>query len=139
MEFISQGFECILNARNKCPYVDNELVLKMGRNIKLYLSKSGSYRFVMYKNKKPISALQVMSKDKNIGIVANAITIKEERRRGYATRLYNTALSVIPIISHSTNLSEEGRLFSLSTDKHREQYTPCLQLTYTKIHSHENN
>jgi len=87
----------------------------MGKNIKLYVSEEeGSYRFVMYKNKKPCSALQVMSRDKNTGIVANVITIKEERRKGYAKKLYNTALRLIPTIVHSTNLSEEGK--ALSTD-----------------------
>lgn len=112
--FKSYGFETILNPRSQCPYTGKETVKILDNNVKLYADEeNGSYRFVMYKKGRSISALQLMKRpDKDIVVVANVLTVKQHRRKGYAKIVWNEAKKLFPIIQHSSNLSEDGKIFA---------------------------
>ena len=109
--FRSYGFETILNPRSRCPYTGKEQAELLGDDIKLYTNEYGSFRFVLYIKSRAVSALQIMSKDGQ-ATVANVITVKQHRRKGYAKKLWNEAKKIFPVIYHSANLSEDGKMFA---------------------------
>jgi hypothetical protein len=110
-QFISIGFECILNSQNDCPYTGKEKIKRSrNKNIKIYCDEFGSERYVYYLDGKPVSALQLVN-DGKIVRSCNVITVEEHRRKGFARQIWNEAKRFHPIIIHSTNLSEDGKIY----------------------------
>jgi len=107
----SYGYETILNPRSCCPYTGKETVTLLSNGIKLFIDENGSYRFVMYISGRSVSALQIM-KQKELVRVANVITVKKHRQKGYAKIVWAEAKKMFPHIEHSHHLSPEGKIFS---------------------------
>lgn len=113
MEFVSIGFEAILNDANKYNYTECEKTKTLENNVFLYVDKWGSYRFVKKINSVSVSGLQIMKKDDFIQ-VANVFTLENHRQKGYAKELFLTAKKYFKKnqIKHSINLSELGKIFA---------------------------
>lgn len=77
-----------------------------------YVSPHGSYRYVYFVDGKPVSALQVVSRDKKSASIANVYTLPEYRRLGYAKILFDHAKEDFESLEHSKDLSELGILWS---------------------------
>lgn len=112
MQFTQSGFSTILNPRSQCPYTGKESVQILDNGVKLFIDPTGSERYVMYLNGRAVSALQIMVKDQT-AVVANVITDKKHRRKGFATIVWNEAKKRHSVINHSQSLSEEGKIFAL--------------------------
>lgn len=109
--YSSYGFETILNPRSCCPYTGKESVEVLGNNVNLYKDQFGSERYVLYENGRSVSALQLMIENDKAR-VANVITVKNKRQKGYARMVWNEAKKKHPFITHSHNLSEDGKIFA---------------------------
>lgn len=81
---------------------------KVRDGISKFVSKEGSYRYVLYEEGKAVSALQVMKKDRMTAIAANVYTLSEKRRMGYATKLLERAKMDFQSIYASPYQSETG-------------------------------
>ena len=78
-------------------------------DIRLLISPSGSYRYVGLENGRPVSALQIMSRDGGIrGVILNVYTTPFARRRGWAARLLEVARRRFREVKHSDDLSPAG-------------------------------
>jgi hypothetical protein len=73
-----------------------------------YRSEHGSYRYVYYVRGEPVSAIQVMARDKKHGRVANVWTAPHARRNGYATKLIQQARKDFKTVEHSDALSADA-------------------------------
>ena len=73
-----------------------------------YRSPHGSYRYVYYVDGVAVSALQVMTRDKRHGRVANVWTAPQARRHGYATALLQQARRDLKTVEHSDDLSTDA-------------------------------
>lgn len=109
--FRSQGYETILLPQSTCPYTSKEQAKVLNNGVKLFTDGSGSHRFVMYINGRAVSALQIMAKDGFVE-VANVITVKAHRRKGYAKTVWIEAKKIFPVIRHSYDLSPDGKIFA---------------------------
>lgn len=70
----------------------DEKVKHLSPTVSLHSDKFGSHRFVKHDGQgNAISAIQVMSKDKGHGHVANAYTHKDHRRQGHGSELIQHA------------------------------------------------
>jgi predicted GNAT family acetyltransferase len=106
------GLEVYLNDPGKVPGIGAERGKKpTGNAIAKYVSPHGSTRYVAYVEGEPVSALQVVSKDKKTAIIANVFTTPEARRQGWASRLLATARHDFKIVQHASeeDISEEGK------------------------------
>lgn len=114
MVYESVGLEIIMKPISKCPYTGKERAIKCAdTDVRGYACIEGSsVRFVMYQNGKSVSGLQLMLRKEGFAIVANVITAKKHRRKGYAKRLWAEAKRHYPKIFHSGNLSEDGKIFA---------------------------
>ena len=73
-----------------------------------YRSPEGSYRYVYYVRGEPVSALQVMTRDKKHARVANAWTAPRARRHGYASKLLQQARRDFKTVEHSDDQSPDA-------------------------------
>ena len=73
-----------------------------------YVSPQGSYRYVYLINKKPVSALQVVSSDGVNGIIANVFTKPDFRRHGFAKKLFQMAQQDFTSVQHSKHVGDMG-------------------------------
>ena len=88
--------------------------------IVLFKSKyTGSWRYVLYVEGEIVSALQVMTKDGETGVVAHAYTHPDFRRRGLATMLVQKAQQDLAL-THSADLSEDAKAW-ISSPKMGDQ------------------
>jgi ribosomal protein S18 acetylase RimI-like enzyme len=76
-----------------------------------FLSPHGSYRYVHYIDGKPVSALQIVSKDGINGQIANVYTLPEYRKQGLARSLLDRARQGFESIAHSKDLSSLGAVW----------------------------
>lgn len=76
-----------------------------------YLSPHGSYRYVYYIDGKPVSAIQIVSRDGKNAQIANVYTLPEYRRQGIAKELLNRAKQGFESIKHSQDLSTLGSIW----------------------------
>ncbi|NBT57356.1 N-acetyltransferase [bacterium] len=76
-----------------------------------FLSPNGSHRYVRYVAGKPVSALQVVSRDGMNGHVANVYTLPEYRKQGFAKELLDRARQGFESITHSKDLSTLGAIW----------------------------
>ena len=78
-------------------------------DIRLLISPYGSYRYVGLENGRPVSALQIISRDGGVrGTIANVYTTPFARRRGWAARLLEAARRQFREVKHSDDLSPAG-------------------------------
>jgi GNAT superfamily N-acetyltransferase len=77
-----------------------------------YVSPHGSYRYLYFVDGKPVSALQVVSRDGKNANVANVYTLPEYRKKGYATELFERAKQGFKKLTHSKDLSTAGSLWA---------------------------
>ena len=78
------------------------------RDVRLLISPSGSYRYVALENGRPVSALQIQSRDGVRGVVMNVYTTPAARRRGWAARLLEVARRRFREVKHADDLTSAG-------------------------------
>jgi len=70
----------------------DEKIKHLSPTVSLHSTEHGSYRFVKHDDTgKALAAIQVMSREKGHGLVANAYTHTDHRRQGYGTELIRYA------------------------------------------------
>jgi ribosomal protein S18 acetylase RimI-like enzyme len=82
-----------------------------------FISPNGSYRYVRYVAGKPVSALQIVSRDGKNAHVANVYTLPEYRKQGFARELIDRARQGFESITHSKDLSTLGAIWKGKVDK----------------------
>jgi len=84
----------LLSPPGKVPHIGEETGEPVHHGIAKYDSPYGSYRYVYYLDGQPVSALQVVARDKRSGAkVANVFTHPDFRRQKFATQLLQQAQS----------------------------------------------
>lgn len=71
-------------------------------------SPHGSVRYLAFKNYRPISVLQVVTRDGIDAMIANVFTVRSERRKGWAAKLLRKARKDFRNVYHSSHLSDDG-------------------------------
>jgi len=77
-----------------------------------YRSPEGSVRYVMYKDGRAVSALQIMTRDGHTlrtGRIANVWTAPDDRRHGHASALLVQARRDFKTVEHSDDLSPDAK------------------------------
>ena len=91
----------LLGAPGTLPQIGDETGDPVNDGIARYDSPHGSYRYVYYINGQPVSALQVVSRDRRQGAkVANVFTHPDFRRQKLATQLLQQAQSDFRDVQH---------------------------------------
>jgi hypothetical protein len=90
--------------------IGHETGLPKRDGIAKFVSPHGSYRYVFYVNHLPVSALQVMSRDRKTAVIANVYTLPQYRRQYYATRLLDRTRQDFKTVMHAeeTHISKDG-------------------------------
>lgn len=120
MQYLSSGFETILNGKNQHPYTGKEVLKKINNKIYVYIDEYGSYRFVFKNGTINISALQIIYDENNMKqpLIANVITIEKHRGKGLATELLKEAtLFFNKPIQHSSNLNDNSKAWIKKLNK----------------------
>jgi ribosomal protein S18 acetylase RimI-like enzyme len=89
---------------------------KLTPTVSVYSDKNGSHRFVKHDAGQPIAAIQVMSRAKGQGHVANVFTRPDHRRQGHGTELVRHAQRMFPQLTFSDDRSEIGQEFIKNLD-----------------------
>lgn len=84
------------------------------------VSAYGSTRYVFSENGKPVSVLQVMSRDGTHGVIANVYTVPEARRRHLAFALMTMAKRDFESVRHSDDLTNDGAAWASAVEEDRE-------------------
>lgn len=112
MMFTSIGMEAILFPRNEYAYTDGERTIKCkDLNIKCFRSH-GAERYIYYIDGLAVSGLELGVNNYAQMYVRNVYTLPEFRRQGYAKKIWAEAKLKHTTVFHSTNLSEDGRIFA---------------------------
>jgi GNAT superfamily N-acetyltransferase len=95
----------------KVPGVGPERGKIVSDGISRFRSPHGSTRYVYYEKKRPLAALQVVSRDGRHAQIANVYVAPEARRRGLASLLLRQARRDFRTVVHAAdeNVSEAGR------------------------------
>lgn len=82
-----------------------------GNGVAKYTSPHGSYRYVAYAATRPVSVLQVVSRDGKTATIANVFTAPEARRKGWASNLLRRARRDFHTVHHADDkhISAEGK------------------------------
>ncbi len=118
----NEGLSYLLNDRGKTNHIGDESGKQFDNGISSYKSKEGSYRYVKYVNKVPVAGLQIVSKDKVNGIIANVYTTADNRRKGFASELLNKANKDFKVISHSTDRNISGNAWAESDKINKKSF-----------------
>jgi len=91
----------------------DEKVKHLSPTVSVHSNKYGSHRFVKHDGKgNALSAIQVMSREKGKGHVANAYTHPEHRRKGHGTELIGHIKKTFnKHLSFSDDRSDDGKAF----------------------------
>ena len=76
--------------------------------ISVYYGEYGSVRFLLRHSGEIIAGLQIVV-NSEIAIASNIYTKPEHERRGYATKLYEKAVSLYPNLMLSDDKTEQGK------------------------------
>ncbi len=76
--------------------------------ISVYRSPHGSTRYVYSGAGESLAVLQIMSRNRNYGTIANAYTVEKARRNGLASKLLDRARKDFKSVKHSDSLSSDG-------------------------------
>jgi predicted GNAT family acetyltransferase len=101
---------------------DEKVVYENPNGISKYVSPHGSYRYVYMVDGKIISALQIVSQKRGVGIVARVTTLPEFERQGYASALLGQARKEFRTILPAEHLTERGR--NWTQKNFRQRTTP---------------
>jgi GNAT superfamily N-acetyltransferase len=107
----NENLSSLLSEPGKYPLVGPEKGEKPDDGIATFRDPNGSHRYVYYVGGRPVSGLQVMSRDGKTGHVANAYTHPDFRRRGHAKALVERARMDFEKLTWSTDRSEVGEAF----------------------------
>lgn len=76
--------------------------------ISKYVNSFGSTRYVYSKDAQALAVLQVMSRDGKAGVITNAFTSQEVRRKGIASKLIARAKKDFESVEYSNSMSPDG-------------------------------
>ena len=107
MEF-NEGLRTLLAPPGQYPGVGPEKGRPVQNGISVFQDPHGSFRYVLYIDGVAVAGMQVMSREKGKGIVANAFTHPEHRRKGYATLVLNRIRQDFPQLEYSKDRSDAG-------------------------------
>jgi len=99
------------------PGADPRIGLERGKaaknGIALFINPWGSYRYVLYEDRCPIAAIQIVRHGDHgrHGIIAGVYTRPDRRAQGLATKLEARAKKDFDVISHSEHLTTAGAAF----------------------------
>ena len=74
----------------------------------LLVGPNGSYRYVVFDDTTPVSAVQIASRGERHGVIEKVYTAPKYRRHGWATRLLDVARRQFDVLEYSTDLSPAG-------------------------------
>lgn len=103
-----QGMRDLLSPINESTSIGPEKGKFVQNGISKFISQFGSHRYVYSVDGVPVSVLQVMSRDKKTGRVANVFTDQSARRKGYAAKLLSEAQKDFDSLEYSDDLSNDG-------------------------------
>jgi GNAT superfamily N-acetyltransferase len=83
-----------------------------GTVVETYVCANGSTRYVATVDGVACGVLQVVSRDRRKGLVANVYVVPERRRQGMASMLLAMARTDFATVIHSTTLSPAGAAFA---------------------------
>ena len=105
------AWQKLLAPKGAVPWIGPEREQRIhAPGVRLYRSREGSWRFVMTREGRAVSALQLVS-DGKIATIAHVYTLPECQRRGYARELLRIARRRLTV-KHSDDLTEAGRAWS---------------------------
>lgn len=102
-----ENMQDILAPAGVVPQIGPEKTIYKGQITKL-VSPHGSTRYLYLIDDQIVSALQIVSKGKKVGIVARVTTLPEYQRQGFATALLNQARKEFQQILPAEHLSDAG-------------------------------
>lgn len=128
LDIISDVIESYVALRESGPDLlrnrpQEEHVSDITDSIKHFKGDDGRHRFVKFDaNGNAISAIEVKrnSWDKKVKI-ANLYTADEHRRKGHATELFRIAKERFPRLSHSSDLTKDGKAWKSSLRRHLKE------------------
>jgi GNAT superfamily N-acetyltransferase len=83
-----------------------------GTVVETYVCPNGSTRYVATIDGVACGVLQIVSRDRRKGLVANVYVVPERRRQGMASMLLAMARTDFATVVHSTSLSPAGAAFA---------------------------
>ena len=110
MEF-NENLRTLLAPPGQYPGVGHEHGSPVEDGISVFQDPNGSFRYVLYIGGIAVAGMQVMSREKGKGILANAFTHPDHRRKGYATQVLNRIRQDFPHLEYSKDRSEAGAGF----------------------------
>lgn len=113
-----------------------ETMTQLSDTVHLHKDPYGSHRLVKMVDGQPVAALQVMSADGKRGMIANAYTHPEHRRKGYASELHAAAKGLFSELGHSGDRSEAGDAWVKSLEKPAPEPEGAKPLTNEEIAAH---
>lgn len=94
------------------PYVGDEKTEWLTDRIQVRKDKHGSFRFMKLDDKNnPIAVIQVVSRKKNEGHVANAFVKPEYRRQGIGKEIMSHVKKMFKKLTYSDDTSVQGEAF----------------------------
>lgn len=98
----------------------DEKVKHLSPTVSVHSNKYGSHRFVKHDGHgNALSAVQVMSREKGKGHVANAYTHPDHRRKGHGAELVKHANKMFKNLTYSDDRSEDGKAFVAKVESQR--------------------
>lgn len=115
------GMRDLLAPKGESASIGEETGASVRNGIAAFKSPHGSTRYVTYLDGKPVSVLQVMSRDGKTGIATNAYTLPSARRQGLSAAMFKKARSDFDKIEYSEDLSSDGAALVNSIEEGLEQ------------------
>ena len=103
-----ETLDILLKLPGQNPMIGHEKGNLKPDGISKLTSPHGSYRYIYSIGGEPVSALQVVSRDHNTGIVTNSFTKKEHRRQGLARKLLGQIQRDFSILEFNEDQSGSG-------------------------------
>lgn len=102
------GMRDLLAPRGLSSSVGTETGRVVPTGISKYVSPFGSTRYIYSKDAQALAVLQVMSRDGKAGVITNAFTEQEARRKGIASQLITRAKKDFESVEYSNSMSPDG-------------------------------
>lgn len=103
-----ESLSLLLQKAGNCSLIGPEKRTMCTEQIEHLESPEGSHRFIFVENGQTLSAIQIMSKDGEKGVLTNAFTVPGARRRGLALQLVKMAKSHFLDLEYSQERSAQG-------------------------------
>lgn len=92
----------------RSPLIGPEVGRELEPGLSVFKSSAGSFRFVRESEGRVVAAVQVMSMDGEVGLIANVYTDPSARRRGYASECMAAATRFFKAVDYSEDVSPDG-------------------------------